>query len=105
MLDGIGSQVVRNSKVGEVSAAGGIVTIVGNAKTFNWPETLVVYHRPEVQEVAENIAIKLQSGGRAAGVAFEDTAESQDYLTDITVTVGLDVAAGADVASGLDSAS
>ena len=105
VLDGIGNQVVRDNKVGEVSAAGGIITIVGNAKTFDWSETVVEYHRPEVREVADKIAINLQSGGRAAGVTFAETTESQDYFTDITVTIGLDAASELDAELGLGAAS
>ena len=92
VLDGIGGSVVRDSLVHDLIAAGGVVTVVGNAAEFGRAETLVTYHTPEAETVATAMAIALRAGDRAAGMAYVDLSDDEEYLTDITVTIGMDLA-------------
>lgn len=93
VLDGVGDQALRDAIAHEVVSAGGIVTLIGNAERMDQNETLVAYHRPEAEPAAEAIAVALRSGGEAAGMAFVEAAADAEYWTDITVTIGRDLAA------------
>ncbi len=93
VLDGMGDQALRDAIAHEVVSAGGIVTLIGNADRMDHNETLVAYHRPEAEPAAEAIAVALRSGDEAAGMAFVEVAADAEYWTDITVTIGRDMAA------------
>lgn len=92
VLDGIQDAARRNELAQDIISVGGIVTVMGNAAEFGQQETLVAYHRAEAMSTAEAIAVVLQSGGQAAGMAFVETSDGTEDLADITVTVGLDLA-------------
>ena len=93
LLDGTRDSALRDRSARKVIAAGGIVTVMGNAGQFGQEETLVAYHRPAAMSAAEDLSVALQSGGRAAGMAFVERPADAEYVVDITVTVGLDLAA------------
>ena len=85
LLDGTGDPANRDRSSAEVVAAGGVISVIGNAETFGIAETTVLYHRPEVADQAESVAIAL-------GVEAE-LVDDVEQPTDLTVTIGLDWAA------------
>lgn len=91
LLDGVGNPEARDALVGDIVDAGGVVTVVGNAKEFGWRETLVAYHKHGAQVVAESIAAALDPGGRTVVPTFEEAQEGEEYFVDVTVVMGLDL--------------
>lgn len=82
LLDGIGDPAVRDGRVGDIVAAGGAVTVIGNAEEFGVARTVVAYHRAEMATAA---------AGLAGLFGVEPVLlDNPDPSTDITVTVGLD---------------
>lgn len=82
LLDGIGDPAVRDGRVGDIVAAGGAVTVIGNAEEFGVARTVVAYHRAEMASAA---------AGLAGLFGVEPVLlDNPDPSTDITVTVGLD---------------
>ena len=56
LLDGTGSPAVRDALVDDVVAAGGVITVIGNAPSFGVESTRFAYHRTElVTDPAVNI--------------------------------------------------
>lgn len=82
LLDGIGDPAIRDDLVGDIVAAGGAVTVIGNAEEFGVARTAVAYHRPEMDSAAADLA----------GLFGVEPVllENPDLSTDITITVGLD---------------
>ncbi len=87
LLDGAGDPAIRDGLAGDVVAAGGVVTVIGNADAFGVEATQFAYHRAELvnDPITNSIAIEL-------GVDMT-LVEGADDVVDITVTVGLDRAA------------
>ena len=87
LLDGTGSPAVRDALVDDVVAAGGVITVIGNAPSFGVESTRFAYHRTElVTDPAVNI-LALQLG---LGMTLVEQREGIPDLVDITLTVGLD---------------
>ena len=82
LLDGIGDPSVRDDLVGDIVAAGGAVTVVGNAGEFGVARTVVAYHRAEMDSAAADLASLL-------GVE-PVLLDNPDPSTDVTITIGLD---------------
>ena len=82
LLDGTGDATNRDRSSGQMIAAGGVITVIGNAKSFGVNQTTVLYHRPEVAEQASIVAEALE-----VEAVFVDDVEQP---TDLTVTIGLD---------------
>ena len=82
LLDGIGDPAIRDGRVGDIVAAGGAVTVIGNAEEFGVARTVVAYHRAEMAAAAADLA-----GLFGVEPVLLD---NPDPSTDITVTVGLD---------------
>jgi hypothetical protein len=82
LLDGTGDSVNRDRSGADVVAAGGVITVIGNATAFGVDRTTVLYHRPEVAAQATMIATAL-----GVEAALVDVVEQP---TDLTVTIGLD---------------
>jgi hypothetical protein len=82
LLDGTGDAANRDRSSSEIVAAGGVITVIGNAKSFGVSQTTVLYHRPEVVEQAKRVAESL-----SVEAVFVDDVEQP---TDLTVTIGLD---------------
>ena len=82
LLDGIGDPAVRDDRVGDIVAAGGAVTVIGNAGEFGVARTVVAYHRAEMASAAADLA----------GLFDVEPVQldNPDRSTDITITVGLD---------------
>ena len=90
LLDGTGDPAVRDSLVQEVIAAGGVVTVIGNAEEFGVGATQFAYHREELvrDPITNSIAIQL-----GVDMALVELDEGTPDVVDITVTVGSDQAA------------
>ena len=92
MLDGTGDPSIRDALATEVVAAGGVVTVIGNAAAFGVEATHFAYHREDLvnDPITNSIAIQL-----GVDMALVELAEGADDVVDIdiTVTVGLDQAA------------
>lgn len=82
LLDGIGDPAIRDDLVGDIVAAGGSVTVIGNAEEFGVARSAVAYHRSELASASADLAGLL--GVEAVLV------DNPELSTDITVTVGLD---------------
>lgn len=82
LLDGIGDPAIRDDLVGDIVAAGGAVTVIGNAEEFGVARTVVAYHRPEMDWAAADLAGLLD--------VEPVLLENPDLSTDLTITVGLD---------------
>ena len=82
LLDGIGDPAIRDDLVGDIVAAGGAVTVIGNAEEFGVARTVVAYHRPEMDWAAADLADLLD--------VEPVLLENPDLATDVTITVGLD---------------
>lgn len=82
LLDGIGDPAIRDGRVGDIVAAGGAVTVIGNAEEFGVARTVVAFHRAEMAVAAADLA-----GLFGVEPVLLD---NPDPSTDITVTVGLD---------------
>ena len=82
LLDGTGDPANRERASEDVVAAGGVISVIGNAGSFGAEQTTVQYHRPEVEQQADMIAAAL-------GVEAE-LADDVEQPIDLTVTIGLD---------------
>ena len=88
LLDGTGDPSARNALVEDLVAAGGVVTVIGNAPEFGVEATRFAYHRPELvtDPIVNTIAYEL-----GVDMALAEPREGvPDLVVDITVTVGLD---------------
>ena len=89
MLDGTGDPSVRDALAADVIAAGGVVTVIGNAPEFGVEATQFAYHRPELvtDPITNSIAVQL-----GVDMALVELGEGTPGVVDITVTVGQDQA-------------
>lgn len=88
VLDGAGDLSARDALVEEVVAAGGVVTVIGNAAEFGVESTRFAYHRPELVTDPTTNTIAFELG---VDMALAEPREgAPDLVVDITVTVGLD---------------
>lgn len=90
LLDGTGDPAIRDALADIVVAAGGVITVIGNADAFGVEATQFAYHREELvnDPITNSIAIEL-----GVNMALIELGESGADVVDITVTVGLDQAA------------
>ena len=90
LLDGTGDPSIRDALAEDVIAAGGVITVMGNAAEFGVETTLFAYHREDLvnDPFTNSIAIALGVDMALIGLG-EDTPD----VVDITVTVGHDQAA------------
>ena len=90
LLDGTGDPAVRDALVDDIIAAGGVVTVIGNAAEFGVDTTQFAYHREELvrDPITNSIAIEL-----GVDMALIELDETTPDVADITVTVGSDQAA------------
>ncbi|MCY4069408.1 MAG: hypothetical protein OXE79_09950 [Acidimicrobiaceae bacterium] len=89
LLDGTGDPAIRDALAGDVVAAGGVVTAIGNSDAFGVRDTQFAYHRAELVRDPVTNSIALQLG---VNMTLVEAGEPADNLVDITVTVGLDQA-------------
>ncbi|NIR37078.1 MAG: hypothetical protein GWO22_14140 [Actinobacteria bacterium] len=82
LLDGTGSQVLRDRLIPALVAAGAEISVIGNAADFEWTDTVVAYHLPENAADAEALAAAI-----GATAVFDD---DPDQPIDLTVTIGSD---------------
>ncbi len=87
LLDGTGMPAVRDALVDDVVAAGGVVTVIGNAAAFGVESTNFAYHRPELvtDPIVNTIAFRL-----GLDMSLVEAREEVPGLVDATLTVGLD---------------
>ena len=90
LLDGTGDPAIRDALVDDVIAAGGVVTVIGNAAEFGVDTTQFAYHREELVNDPSTNRIAIQLGVDMALIAL---GEGTPDVVDITVTVGSDQAA------------
>ena len=90
LLDGTGDPSIRDALVDDVIAAGGVVTVIGNAAEFGVENTHFAYHRADLvnDPFTNTIAIVL-----GVDMALIELGEDAPDVVDITVTVGRDQAA------------
>lgn len=90
LLDGAGDPSVRDALAADVVAAGGVVTVIGNAGEFGVGATQFAYHRAELvnDPITNSIAVAL-----GVDMTLIELGEGASDVVDITVTVGLDRAA------------
>ena len=90
LLDGTGDPSIRDALVDDVVAAGGVITVIGNAAEFGVETTHFAYHRAELvnDPFTNTIAIAL-----GVDMALVELGEDTPDVVDITVTVGRDQAA------------
>ena len=90
LLDGTGDPAVRDALVDDIIAAGGVVTVIGNAAEFGIDTTQFAYHREELvrDPITNSIAIEL-----GVDMALIELDETTPDVADVTVTVGSDQAA------------
>ena len=90
LLDGTGDPTIRDALVDDVIAAGGVITVIGNAAEFGVDTTQFAYHREELvnDPITNSIAIRL-----GVDMALIELGETTPDVVDITVTVGRDQAA------------
>ena len=90
LLDGTGDPSIRDAIVEDVIAAGGVVTVIGNADAFGAEATHFAYHREDLvnDPITNSIAIQL-----GVDMALIELGEAAADVVDITVTVGFDQAA------------
>ncbi|MFQ5558849.1 MAG: hypothetical protein ACE5GB_15250, partial [Acidimicrobiales bacterium] len=82
LLDGAGDPATRDAMIEPLVASGGVISVIGNAETFDMLSSTVAYHRAESAEAAERIAADLD-----LTAVFDDDPEQP---IDLTVTIGLD---------------
>ena len=89
LLDGTGDPSIRDSLADDVVAAGGVITVIGNADTFGVEDTHFVYYREELvtDPITNSIALRL-----GVDMALIEPGEGIPDVVDITVTVGHDQA-------------
>jgi len=87
LLDGTGDPSIRDALVDDVVAAGGVVTVIGNAAEFGVETTHFAYHREELvnDPFTNSIAIVL-----GVDMTLIRLGEDTPDVVDITVTVGQD---------------
>ena len=90
LLDGTGDPAVRDALIDDVIAAGGVVSVVGNAAEFGVGATHFAYHRPELVNDPLTNLIAVALGVDMALVELDDRTPGG---VDITVTLGTDQAA------------
>ena len=90
LLDGTGDPSIRDALAADVIAAGGIITVIGNAAEFGVEATQFAYHREDLvnDHFTNSIAIVL-----GVDMALIELGEDTPDVVDITVTVGQDQAA------------
>ena len=90
LLDGTGDPAIRDALADDVVAAGGVITVIGNADAFGVEATQFAYHREELvnDPITNSIAIEL-----GVDMTLMELGESGADVVDITVTAGLDQAA------------
>ena len=90
LLDGTGDPSIRDALAEDVIAAGGVITVMGNAPEFGVETTHFAYHREDLvtDPLTNSIAIAL-----GVDMAFIELGEDTPDVVDITVTVGQDQAA------------
>ena len=90
LLDGTGDPSVRDALAAHVIAAGGVITVIGNADAFGVEATHFAYHREDLvtDPITNSIAVQL-----GVDMALIELGEAAADVVDITVTVGLDQAA------------
>ncbi len=90
LLDGTGDPSIRDGVASDVIAAGGVITVIGNAAEFGVETTHFAYHREELvhDPFTNTIAIAL-----GVDMALIRLGEDTPDVVDITVTVGSDQAA------------
>ena len=90
LLDGTGDPSIRDGVASDVIAAGGVITVIGNAAEFGVEATHFAYHREELvnDPFTNTIAIVL-----GVDMALIELGEDTPDVVDITVTVGSDQAA------------
>ena len=90
LLDGTGDPSIRDALADDVIAAGGVITVMGNAAEFGVDATHFAYHREELvnDPFTNSIAIVL-----GVDMALIELGEDSPDVVDITVTVGQDQAA------------
>ena len=90
LLDGTGDPSIRDALAEDVIAAGGVITVMGNAPEFGVETTLFAYHREDLvnDPLTNSIAIAL-----GVDMALIELGEDTPDVVDITVTVGQDQAA------------
>jgi len=90
LLDGTGDPSIRDALATDVVAAGGVVTVIGNADAFGVEATHFAYHREDLvnDPITNSIAIEL-----GVDMTLIELGEGATDVVDITVTVGLDQAA------------
>ena len=90
LLDGTGDPSIRDALVDDVIAAGGVITVIGNAAEFGVETTHFAYHRADLvnDPFTNTIAIVL-----GVDMALIELGEDTPDVVDITVTVGRDQAA------------
>lgn len=90
LLDGTGDPSIRDGVASDVIAAGGVITVIGNAAEFGVEATHFAYHREELvnDPFTNTIAIAL-----GVDMALIELGEDTPDVVDITVTVGSDQAA------------
>ena len=90
LLDGTGDPSIRDALVDDVIAAGGVITVIGNAAEFGVETTHFAYHRADLvnDPFTNTIAIVL-----GVDMALIELGEDTPDVVDITVTVGSDQAA------------
>ncbi len=89
LLDGTGDPSIRDAVAAEVVAAGGVVTVIGNADAFGVEATQFAYHREDLvnDPITNSIAVEL-----GVDMTLIEVGEAATDVVDITVTVGLDQA-------------
>ena len=90
LLDGTGDPSIRDALAEDVIAAGGVITVMGNAAAFGVETTHFAYHREDLvtDPLTNSIAIAL-----GVDMALIELGEDTPDVVDITVTVGQDQAA------------
>ena len=90
LLDGTGDPSIRDALVDDVIAAGGVITVIGNAAEFGVETTHFAYHRADLvnDPLTNTIAFVL-----GVDMALIELGEDTPDVVDITVTVGSDQAA------------
>ena len=89
LLDGTGDPSIRDSLADDVVAAGGVITVIGNADTFGVEDTHFAYYREDLVTDPFTNSIALRLG---VDMALIEPGEGIPDVVDITVTVGRDQA-------------
>ena len=89
LLDGTGDPSIRDSLADDVVAAGGVITVIGNADTVGVEDTHFAYYREDLvtDPITNCIALRL-----GVDMFLIEPGEGIPDVVDITVTVGRDQA-------------